>query len=315
MSTTSTSAAPWWWWPYHFISLTPSQIQERRDLLNLRGHYAQISALIVVVCVSVYRRVIIGGRGNNNRGKKERGLLRKPSSWLDRPPVKGWGETRREYLVAMGWLVLMVGISGWRTGEDYLHLTKSLAQTSFANIPLQILLSPKLSSPRSSTTTTTNKPKTIIPAIITNPISTLTTIPPARLTPYHRLIGRIIITPLLSLHAILYLAFFAMNNHPVPLLPKRLQDADVQWGIMAVTLLLVMLGTSAAASGSGSGRKGVWRWWGLRRRVSRDTFYALHVSLVLGLMGAVYAHVSYARRFVVQGLAVYAVDVVAGYLF
>ena len=50
---------------------------------------------------------------------------------------------------------------------------------------------------------------------------------------------------------------------------------------------------------------------GLRKKVSRDTFYALHVSLVFVFFAAAYFHVEYARKYVLQALALYAVDIVA----
>lgn len=164
---------------------------------------------------------------------------------------------------------------------DYLHFTKSLGHTTFANIPLQILLSHKLSR--------------------TSPILRLSGLSSqAVLTPYHRLFGRLVIFPLLILHASLYLTFFALTTYPVPLLPKRLYDLDVQLGITGITLVIVLWATSSSWGKIG----------GLRRKLSRQTFYVVHVFLVAGLLVVVYFHVEYARKFVIQGFVIYAVDVV-----
>lgn len=103
------------------------------------------------------------------------------------------------------------------------------------------------------------------------------------------------------LHGTLYLTYFAQITDPVPLLAKRLEDLDVQLGITASSLVLVLWATSST-----------WRrLGGLRKKVSRETFYVVHVSLVLVLFAAAYFHVEYARKYVLQALAVYAVDIVA----
>ena len=122
----------------------------------------------------------------------------------------------------------------------------------------------------------------------------------AVLIPYHRLLGRLVLFPLLTLHAASYLTFFALTTHPVPLLPKRLGDLDVQLGISGILLVFALWATSSTWSKVG----------GLRRRLSRRVFYVVHVSLVGAFLVVAYYHVQYARKFVIQGLVIYAVDVV-----
>jgi hypothetical protein len=50
---------------------------------------------------------------------------------------------------------------------------------------------------------------------------------------------------------------------------------------------------------------------GLRRRIARQAFYVVHIVLVIVLLVVVYFHVFYARKFVVEALTIYAVDLVA----
>ncbi|KAL1961332.1 hypothetical protein VTO42DRAFT_60 [Malbranchea cinnamomea] len=263
-------------WPYRFVTLTPEQTQERRNVLTLRAQYAQLSTLLVLILVSVHARLSKTKRNVSKEQKKNQ-----PKPWLDHPPVAGWGETRRQYLVMSIWLVWMVALSVWRTGDDYLHLARSIGHTIFALMPFEIFLSPKLSSQ--------------------HPLLRLSGLSQAALTPYHRLFGRLVIFPLLTLHAMLYMMFFALTTEPVPLLPKRLNDLDVQLGITGISLAFVLWITSSS-----------WRaWGGLKKKVSRETFYAVHVSLVLGFFVVAYFHVEYARKYVLQALAVYAIDIVA----
>lgn len=109
---TTTQDSPW---PYHFVSVTPEQVQERRDLLTLRGQYAQISALLVFVFASVYSRY--ADKSNKRKPGQEKSKVK---AWLDYPPVAGWGETRRQYLITGMWLMWMVGLSMWKTRDGKL---------------------------------------------------------------------------------------------------------------------------------------------------------------------------------------------------
>lgn len=104
-------------WPYRFVSLTPAQIQERREVLDARGTVVQISALLLLASVTLYWRV--GKPSSRSRatlkGGYEQGSLKR--SWWDSPPVHGWRETRRQYLLTLGWVAWLVGLSAWRTGD------------------------------------------------------------------------------------------------------------------------------------------------------------------------------------------------------
>ncbi|PGH08361.1 hypothetical protein GX51_01187 [Blastomyces parvus] len=268
---------------YHYTSPTPEQKAERRELLNLRGEYAQISTLALLLLFSIYRfgASRAGGNGNGN-GPGTNGGSR---SWLDSPLMRGGGETRRQYLVAAAWMVWLLALSAWRTGDDYLHLTKSLGHTALATVPFNLLLAPKLS--------TTAHPFNLL-------CSNLLLLPQTHLTPYHRLFGRLVIPTLICLHSLLYLMLFVENG----VLEKRLNDSDVQFGIFAFFALVGLWGTSGWVVGwvrrKGNSTSG---------RISKRVAYVLHVAFVMLLLGMVYCHVEHARRFVVQALVIYGVDV------
>ncbi|EFW20192.1 conserved hypothetical protein [Coccidioides posadasii str. Silveira] len=250
-------------WPYRFVSLSQSQSQERREILDHRGIIAQVSALIVLVGVSLYRHAVLGSTSGTSRGKKGE------KAWLDRPPFKGWRETRRQCLLTIVWAVWLVGLSSWRTGDDYLHLTKSLAHTTMATVPLQIILSPKLSTR-------------------TNPLLRLLGLPQSILTPYHRLYGRIVLFPLLTSHALLYTAFFILQS----LFSKRINDADVQWGVTGIFLAWIIWSMSSGG-----------------KSLTKRQFYVGHVVMVMGLFAVAYFHVIYVRRYVLEAVGIYVLDV------
>ncbi|EEP77181.1 predicted protein [Uncinocarpus reesii 1704] len=235
--------------PYRFLSLSAAQVQARRELLDLRGTIAQISALLLLLAASLYWRAVSAhspAAGGKKTGK----------NWFDSPPVKGWRETRRQYLLTLAWGVWLVGLSAWRTDDDYLHLTKSLAHTAMATIPIQVLFAPKLAS-RS------------------NFVLRLLGVRQAIFTPYHRLYGRLVLFPLLTLHAILYITFFMRQS----LLAKRSSDADVQWGMAGIILAWAIWSMSSGG-----------------KTLTKRQFYLGHVAMVMGLLVVAYFHVVHVRR-------------------
>ena len=101
-------------WPWHFVTVSPAEKQQRRELLNIRGYYAQGSVLLVIAIVRLYHVYSERTKGavkpNNRRA-------RKPKSWLDSPPFAGWTETRKQHIVSLLWLVWLVSLSIWNTGD------------------------------------------------------------------------------------------------------------------------------------------------------------------------------------------------------
>ena len=104
-------------WPWHFITLSDAEKQHRRELLDLRGFYAQCSILVALVLVRVYKMTL--GAAPATEKPTERRSRRKnlERSWLDSPPFAGWMETRRQYIVCLIWLGWLLGLSVWKSGE------------------------------------------------------------------------------------------------------------------------------------------------------------------------------------------------------
>lgn len=181
---------------------------------------------------------------------------------------------------------------------DYLHLTKALGHVALSQVPLQVLMSP-------AAYISTSKPSA------SSIFSFLTSIPQATVTPYHRLFGRIVISPLLFGHATLYLLFFVQSSDPEfgSLLVKRINDLDVQCGILAVTVatvLLIFVRPRAAARREGGQVQAKTASMRDRRRL----FYYVHIALVLLLCVAAYYHVAHAQKYVLQALGAFVINAV-----
>ena len=104
------------------------------------------------------------------------------------------------------------------------------------------------------------------------------------LNPYHRLLGRVIIT-FFSLHASMYLNFYVQKG----LLLKRIQDWDVILGLAAISTAL-LLGTTALAK---------IRDWNYR------VFFYSHVILSISLLPTLYLHVSHLRIYILEAGLIY----------
>ncbi|PCH07473.1 Hypothetical protein PENO1_011580 [Penicillium occitanis (nom. inval.)] len=281
-------------WPYRFIfSVSDEELQRRRNTLDSRGQYAQFSALILLGAFFLY------GLGRRTRFEQNKG-----KSWWDTPAIRGGSETRKQYAVTLSWLLWLVSLSIWRTGDgefllstrlgniwltiqqDYIHLTKALGHVGLSQLPFLVLLAPTSFIFTSNST---------LPSII----SYLTSIPQPSLTAYHRLLGRFVIVPLVCSHAALFLLFYIQVPYPVfgTLFAKRIRDPDVQYGLAGTSFAILILVL---------GRANVWK---LRNLISisspesrRQLFYVVHFVLVSIFFGLAYSHVRYARPFVLEAI-------------
>lgn len=104
-------------WPWHFITLSEEEKLRRRELLDIRGSYAQWSVIIVISLIRVYQAWVKANSTNDPRSSRTR---RGPMSWWDRPVVTGWIESRRHYLVCGLWLLWLTGLSMWQSGDGML---------------------------------------------------------------------------------------------------------------------------------------------------------------------------------------------------
>lgn len=119
-----------------------------------------------------------------------------------------------------------------------------------------------------------------------SPIQYLTRLSHEELNPYHRLLGRILIS-FFALHASLYLNFYVQKG----LLSKRIRDSDVILGLSGITTFLI-LGTAALSK---------------VRDYSYRVFFVSHVFLSIVLLPILYFHVSHLRVYILESAAVYIV--------
>jgi NAD(P)H-flavin reductase len=113
-----------------------------------------------------------------------------------------------------------------------------------------------------------------------SPVTLATGLTHERLNAYHRLFGRIV-HGLLATHAMLYVNFFVAKD----LLSKRIQDKDVRLGIIAFWLVNV-LGLLALPT--------------MRKKAYHKLFYQSHVIISALVPLALFFHVPYTKRYVLQ---------------
>ena len=98
-------------WPWRFVSLSPAEVEHRREILDLRGYFAQLSVLLAIIAIRVYQ---INGRSTV---KSQSTASVHQRSWWDLPPFQHWGETRRQYVVSFIWLGWLLSLAAWNTGD------------------------------------------------------------------------------------------------------------------------------------------------------------------------------------------------------
>jgi hypothetical protein len=177
-----------------------------------------------------------------------------------------------------------------------MHLTKALGHVALSQIPLQVLMSP-------AAYISTSKPAA------SSIFSFVTSIPQATVTPYHRLFGRMVISPLLVGHATLYLSFFIQTSHPEfgSLLNKRVRDLDVQCGLFAISMVIsLVFYVRPRGAVSKTGTQGRSTASSMQER--RRSFYYGHLSLVALLCFAAYYHVLQAQKYMTQALGAFLVN-------
>ncbi|GFF44170.1 hypothetical protein IFM46972_07453 [Aspergillus udagawae] len=97
-------------WPWHFALVSPAEQQHRRELLDLRGYYAQLSVLIALVALRCYKSSFSHAEYADDPQRAHR-------PWRESAPFRGFSETRAQYVVCLIWLGWLLGLSMWRSGE------------------------------------------------------------------------------------------------------------------------------------------------------------------------------------------------------
>lgn len=192
---------------YSFVFPGPSELEQRRQQLNLAGFHSWVTPIIFLVTIYTYRRWLRPSTQRSKRPSPAPVIILRRISWLVSTtymPEFGPLSVQLLGLVYGCWLLYLVFRA---TGNDYMHLTKSFGHVAIAQLPIHYLLA--LKHPRS-------------------PITLATGLAHERLNAVHRLLGRIV-HALLAVHAVLYLNFFIRLD----LLAKRLQHLDVRLGVAA----------------------------------------------------------------------------------
>lgn len=253
---------------YHFVTLTPQQIEVRRQLLDQAGYYAYLTPVIFLATIYVLRQLTAPStKGAAQTKVSVPSILtvqkRKITWWLNEPLTPEFG-ARKVHLLGLayvGWLLFLIFR---KTGDDYLHLTKRFGHVAASQLPFQYMLAIK--SPLS-------------------PIQIATGLSWENLNDYHRLFGRIVHLTIAA-HAIMYLNFFAQAG----LLAKRFGDWDVRTGFIAFMMFNIIAVLSIPP---------------IRKADYHKKFFKSHV-IQSGLVTLVlFFHVSYIRKYIVQALILY----------
>lgn len=274
---------------YKFVTLTPSQIDQRRHQLDLAGWHAWLSPVILLLSIYIYRRIlspfIIGpladysrystttSGGGSTTCRYLGNLLRRVSWTLQSTYIREFGPLSVQMVGAMylAWLLYLVFRD---TGEDYMHLTKAFGHVAVSQLPWHYLLSVKSGSGAAA--------RSSFPGGLVGLVGVATGLSHERVNAYHRLLGRMV-HGLLGVHAVMYIRFFVGMG----VMEKRIRDRDVRLGLAAfwTVNLLGLLSLPV-----------------VRRRVYYRGFYRSHVVLSAVLPVLVYWHVPYksVRWFAVQ---------------
>ncbi|KAK5193037.1 hypothetical protein LTR92_007331 [Exophiala xenobiotica] len=277
---------------YKFVTLTPSQIDQRRHELDLVGWQAWLSPIVLLWVIYMYRRILSpfvfvftskADRLSNSsviRVLRFRNVLpgRRMSWGLGHTYLREFGPLSVQIVggVYLGWLLFLIFR---HTGEDYMHLTKAFGHVAVSQLPLHYLLSVKSGSSSSSSFARRFSFGFGFPVGL---VSVATGLSHERLNAYHRLLGRMV-HGLLGVHAVMYIRFFVGMG----VLQKRIGHWDVRLGLAAfwTVNLLGLLSLPV-----------------VRRRWYFGGFYRSHVVLSGPLPVLVYWHVPYrsVRWFAVQ---------------
>ena len=257
-------------WPYHFVTLTPAQIEERRKLLDQAGYYAYLTPVIALASIYILRQLL----SQPNKvavptGKPQiPGFLtvqkRRIAWWLNEPLTPEFG-ARKVHFIGLGYAAFLLFLVFRRTGDDYLHLTKRFGHVAASQLPFHYMMAIK--SPLS-------------------PVQIATGLTWEKMNDYHRLFGRIVHLMVVA-HATMYLNFFIQAG----LLSKRFGDWDVRTGFLAFIMFNILAGFSVP---------------GVRKGNYHQKFFRSHV-VQSGLVPIVlFFHVAYIRKYVVQAFILYA---------
>ncbi|KEF60567.1 uncharacterized protein A1O9_02128 [Exophiala aquamarina CBS 119918] len=255
---------------YAFIlSLTPAQIQQRRKQLDQAGYYAWLTPIILVLAVYLYR-------------KATSILTSLPASSSSNPAVARAAPSQVQIITRrISWILGTTYIPEF--GPLHVQLTGLiytvwLLYLVFHNTGEDYMHLTKAFGH----VAVSQLPVHYLLSFKTplSPITLATGLTHEKLNPYHRLLGRVIHF-LLSAHAVMYIRFFIQLDA----LTKRIKDRDVRLGLAAFWAFN-LLGLLAVPP--------------VRRKVYHAAFYRSHVLLSALVLPALFFHVPYTRKYILQ---------------
>ncbi|KAK0649436.1 ferric reductase like transmembrane component-domain-containing protein [Cercophora newfieldiana] len=273
-------------WPYHFVDLNSAEKALRREALDKYAFYAQLSAVLPLGVVLLYRVAAWAAKPrqdsystipNSPVLKSQRLASSGLSSRIRR--VKWWlGEDfsstnsilgqRDEWVIGFIWMAWLLLLSVVGTGQDYLHFTKRLGLVAASQFPIQYLLSLKSLNPYAYVFRSSHE----------------------HINRYHRVLGRVIYA-LLASHVGLYLNFFVQAG----VFSRRMQHPVVVAGVIAFTLLNLLFSTALRPL----------------RALSYRLFFITHLVVAVAAPVILCKHAPPARIFMGESLLIFIADLVS----
>lgn len=278
-------------WPWEIYALDAAEKEARRHSLDRYAAYAQLSALVPIAIVVLYRL----GSWSIKRFSSPRevdylavptspalkqtreskvgswaGAARKVAWWLGEDVVflgVNWGQ-RDQILAGVGWTVWLVFLCIIGTGKDYLHLTKRFGSVALSQLPMQYLLALKS----------------------INPVAFALGSSHEQVNRWHRVLGWVIYFLLIA-HACLYLNFYVHEG----ILAERLVRLVPALGLAGLIGMSLMNATALRAI----------------RKFSYRVFFITHLAVAMLLPPAIFFHSHHGgRQYVVEALLVFFIDLI-----
>ncbi|KAI1812190.1 ferric reductase like transmembrane component [Poronia punctata] len=278
-------------WPYQFIDLDDEQKQERRHTLDRYGLIAQLSVLVPIGLVLLYRLIkwtlakasgSRSGRGTysavpgsptlKHRRLKPTGSWktrgRKLAWWLgDDFVVFGWNLGSRDTVIGGAiWTVWLLVLCVLETGDDYLHLTKRFGIVAVSQFPVQYIMSFKF----------------------LNPVALALGSSHEDVNRWHRALGGVIYV-FVALHGLFYLNFYYQKD----LLTQKSTELVPVLGFLTFVAMHFLYGTALSAV----------------RQYSYRIFFITHLLVALAIPPVIYFHAHHASFYVWESLFIFFAEI------
>ncbi|KAI0401420.1 ferric reductase like transmembrane component [Xylaria palmicola] len=276
-------------WPYQFVDLDTAQKQARRRALDRYGLIAQLSTLLPVALVLLYRLARwVGARAAGSRrgtyaavpgsptSKRQRSNVlgswsaraRKVGWWFgDDVVFLGWNWGPRDQIVAgVVWTIWLLVLCVVDTGKDYNHLSKRFGIVGVSQFPVQYLLSLKSLNPYALALKSSHE----------------------EVNRWHRVLGRVIYV-FVTLHAAFYVNFYYQQN----LLSEKITKLVPVLGFLLIMAMHLLYGTALSVV----------------RQYSYRIFFITHLIVALAIPPVIYFHAHHASFYVWESLAVFLLDI------